>query len=127
MLKPIEEGPLALRVWNPKLYLTDKAHRMPVITPAYPSMCATHNVTLSTQLVKIQDFKRAADITDRIMIGKAKWCDLFAKHDFFRQYKYYLQIIASSDEDEMQRKWSGMTNSFHYYIIDILFLSFRHR
>ena len=52
---------------------------MPVITPAYPSMCATHNVTLSTQLVKIQDFKRAADITDRIMIGKDKWSGILKR------------------------------------------------
>lgn len=111
ILKAIEEGTLALRVWNPRLYLTDRAHRMPVITPAYPSMCSTHNVTLSTQLVQIQNFKTAADIADRIMIGKAKWKDLFSKHDFFQKYKYYLQIIASSDDEDMQRNWSGTVES----------------
>lgn len=27
------------------------AHRMPVITPAYPSMCSTHNITASTMTI----------------------------------------------------------------------------
>lgn len=26
-------------------------HRMPVITPAYPSMCSTHNITQSTMTI----------------------------------------------------------------------------
>jgi poly(A) polymerase Pap1 len=29
----------------------DQAHRMPVITPAYPSMCSTHNITASTMSI----------------------------------------------------------------------------
>lgn len=57
LLKPIEEGPLQVRVWNPKLYQADKAHKMPIITPAYPSMCATHNVTDSTKAVMLSEFK----------------------------------------------------------------------
>lgn len=76
MLKPIEDGPLPVRVWNPKvlrseilssghtalirtqLYPADRAHRMPIITPAYPSMCATHNVTQSTQMIMTEEFKK---------------------------------------------------------------------
>ena len=58
LLKQIEEGPLQVRVWNPKLYQADRAHRMPIITPAYPSMCATHNVTSSTQAIITGEFKR---------------------------------------------------------------------
>ena len=85
LLKPIEEGPLQVPVWNPKvrlarifprsvkpistdgdtdhrfdpqLYPSDRSHRMPIITPAYPSMCSTHNVTLSTQQIMTAEFKR---------------------------------------------------------------------
>ncbi|KAJ3091075.1 polynucleotide adenylyltransferase [Quaeritorhiza haematococci] len=111
LLKPIEEGPLQVRVWNPKIYPQDKAHRMPVITPAYPSMCATHNVTASTQGVMTQEFQRAAAIADRIMVQKGKWAELFEKDDFFHRYKYYLQVIASSDSAERQLKWAGMVES----------------
>ncbi|RKO87181.1 Poly(A) polymerase central domain-containing protein, partial [Blyttiomyces helicus] len=111
LLKPIEEGPLAVRVWNPKIYPQDKLHKMPVITPAYPSMCATHNVTSSTQAVTHQEFERAANITDRVVLGLADWNELFTKNDFFQRYKYYLQVIASSDSAETQLKWSGMVES----------------
>lgn len=35
---------------------------MPIITPAYPSMCSTHNVTLSTQSIMTAEFKRGASM-----------------------------------------------------------------
>jgi len=76
LLKQIEDGPLQVRVWNPKveveytyfssfnrvfqLYPSDRAHRMPIITPAYPAMCATHNVTASTQMIITEEFKRGS-------------------------------------------------------------------
>ncbi|KAG6330921.1 hypothetical protein ID866_8171 [Astraeus odoratus] len=111
LLKQIEEGPLPVRVWNPKLYPADKAHKMPIITPAYPSMCATHNVTSSTQMILTDEFKKGADIVDKIIVGTATWADLFAKHDFFRKYRYYLQIIASTDDSDLQIKWAGTVES----------------
>ncbi|CDO73813.1 hypothetical protein BN946_scf185015.g142 [Trametes cinnabarina] len=111
LLKPIEDGPLPVRVWNPKLYPADRAHRMPIITPAYPSMCATHNVTQSTQMIMTEEFKKASEIVDRVIIGKASWSDLFAKHDFFHKYRYYLQVIASTGSPELQIKWSGTVES----------------
>ena len=111
LLKPIEDSNLGLRIWSPSTYAQDRGHRMPIITPAYPSMCATHNVTSSTQQVKLREFERAANLTDRIMIGAASWPELFEKHDFFSRYKYYLQVIASSSTAESQLSWSGMVES----------------
>ena len=46
------------RVWNPRAYPGDRAHRMPVITPAYPSMCSTHNVTTSTLKILTEELSR---------------------------------------------------------------------
>ncbi|KAM3586085.1 polynucleotide adenylyltransferase [Umbelopsis sp. WA50703] len=111
LLKHMEDGPLPVRVWNPKLYPADKSHRMPIITPAYPSMCATHNVTDSTRTIMISEFKRAAECVDKIFIGAGQWAELFENHSFFQTYKYYLQVIASSDSAESQLKWSGMVES----------------
>ncbi|GJN91671.1 hypothetical protein Rhopal_004694-T1 [Rhodotorula paludigena] len=111
LLKPIEEGPLQVRVWNPKLYPQDRSHRMPIITPAYPSMCSTHNVTLSTQQIMTAEFKRAAEIVDRVFVGTAQWSELFQPHDFFSKYRYYLQITASSASADVQLKWSGTVES----------------
>jgi poly(A) polymerase len=111
MLKMIEEGPLPVRVWNPKIYPSDKSHRMPVITPAYPSMCSTHNVTQSTQKITTGEFKRAAEIVDTILLGKETWSSLFQKDDFFHRYKYYLQVIVSSVSSDIQVKWAGLVES----------------
>ena len=96
---------------------------MPIITPAYPSMCATHNVTQSTQMIMTEEFKKglayasclptvflltlnqAADIVDKVIVHGASWSDLFSKHDFFHKYRYYLQVIASTGNPDLQIKW----------------------
>ncbi|KAI0660710.1 polymerase [Cubamyces menziesii] len=111
LLKPIEDGPLQVRVWNPKLYPQDRAHRMPIITPAYPSMCATHNVMESTHQIMKEEFQRGCNIVDQVMKGEAEWSALFVKHDFFHRYRFYLQIIASSSNLDIQNKWSGTVES----------------
>ena len=46
-----------------------------------------------------------ADIVDKVIVGTANWSELFAKHDFFHKYRYYLQIIASTGDHELQIKW----------------------
>lgn len=87
---------------------------MPIITPAYPSMCSTHNITESTQKVIINEMNRAGDIADKILNGTLPWSTLFAKHTFFHQYKYYLVIVAASKSAEMQLKWFK-TVYYYYY------------
>jgi poly(A) polymerase len=85
---------------------------MPVITPAYPSMCATHNFTRATQTILANEFNRGGQITDQIMLGKVPWKELFVKHTFFTAgYKYYLAIISASTTKEAQLSWSGTVES----------------
>lgn len=85
---------------------------MPIITPAYPSMCATHNVTRSTMAIIQRELKRGGKITDQILLGKAPWKDLFVKHTFFTHgYKYYLSVISASTTPEAQLIWSGLVES----------------
>ncbi|KAJ2746229.1 polynucleotide adenylyltransferase [Coemansia sp. BCRC 34301] len=111
MLKNIESGPMLLRVWNPQIYHADRAHKMPIITPAYPSMCATHNVSASTKRIIESEFKRGKDITENIMKGEASWTDLFGKSDFFRRYRYYLQINTTSADVESHNLLHGFVES----------------
>jgi len=112
LLKQIEEGPLQqVRVWNPKLYPGDRSHRMPIITPAYPAMCSTHNVSESTKTIIVDEFKRGADIVDKVIVGTAQWSELFQKHDFFHKYRHYLQVIASTGDADLQLKWAGTVES----------------
>lgn len=53
-----------------------------------------------------KEFKRGADIIDRIVVRSANWSELFESHDFFSKYRYYLQITASSVDPDVQLKWS---------------------
>lgn len=112
MLKEIEKGPLQVRVWNPKIYPQDRAHRMPIITPAYPSMCATHNITASTQRVIMQELTRGLQLTQEIMDGKRTWTEFFEKHQFFHEYKYYMTVVAATKgTSEQHLAWSGFIES----------------
>lgn len=112
LLKQIEDGPLQVRIWNPRLYPMDRQHRMPVITPAYPSMCATHNITSSTQKIIMSEFNRGVEIMNGIVSGQKTWSDLLDRHDFFHKYKFYLCVVAATKADaEEHLKYSGMVES----------------
>ncbi|KHC74045.1 Poly(A) polymerase PAPa [Candida albicans P78042] len=112
LLKQIEDGPLQVRMWNPRLYALDRQHRMPVITPAYPSMCATHNITSSTQKVILSEFQRGIELMNDINVGKKSWSDLLERHDFFFRYKFYLCIVAATRSTYAEHlKYSGMVES----------------
>lgn len=112
MLTKIEDGPLPVRIWNPQLYTGDRAHRMPIITPAYPAMCATHNVTASTHAIIKKELERGAKITQEIFDGQLSWDALFEKHRFFHDYKYYMAVMATSKGDSEQHLgWSGWIES----------------
>jgi poly(A) polymerase len=50
-------------------------------------------------------FVAGADIVDKVIVGTANWSELFAKHDFFHKYRYYLQVIASTGSADLQIKW----------------------
>ncbi|KAJ2007270.1 polynucleotide adenylyltransferase [Coemansia thaxteri] len=119
-LKTIENGSMLLRVWNPKLYDGDKYHKMPIITPAYPSMCATHNVSNSTKLIIESEFKRGFDITRDIMKGDAQWTDLFGKCDFFRRYKFYLQVnVVSTDAGSFNILHGFVESRLRQYVVKL--------
>lgn len=84
---------------------------MPVITPAYPSMNATHNILPSTKKVLLQELQRGHQIVEAATTGKPskQWKDLFQKHTFFTQdYKHYITVISASKAKDAQKAWSGL-------------------
>lgn len=118
-LKDIEKGPH--RTWNPAIYPGDKKNLMPVITPAYPSMCSTFNVTQSNKTVIVREIERGSKIVNDIFEGKASWADLFKKHTFFtRDHKYYLSIITASRDPDEAKAWSGAVESKIRHFISAL-------
>ncbi|KAI1170367.1 Poly(A) polymerase central domain-containing protein [Nemania sp. FL0916] len=111
-LKHMEDGPLNVRVWNPKIYKSDSFHLMPVITPAYPQMCATFNITKSTKAIIQRELERGVEITDKILSANRPWQELFVKHTFFtHDHKYYLAVVATSTTKEAHKIWSGFVES----------------
>ncbi|XP_071685794.1 nuclear poly(A) polymerase 1-like isoform X2 [Rutidosis leptorrhynchoides] len=64
MLCAIKEGSLGLPIWDPRRNHKDKFHLMPIITPAYPSMNSSYNVSSSTLRIMTDEFKRGHDICE---------------------------------------------------------------
>ncbi|KAJ2805027.1 polynucleotide adenylyltransferase [Coemansia helicoidea] len=110
-LKTIETGSGNLHVWNPQTSLSDAAHRMPIITPAYPSMCATHTVSHSTKQLIVREISHGVGVADRIMRREATWDAMFEKDDFFRTYKFYLQVNVASTDAEAHNLMHGFLES----------------
>ncbi|KAG9455959.1 hypothetical protein H6P81_000467 [Aristolochia fimbriata] len=107
----IEEGTLGLAVWDPRRNPRDKQHLMPIITPAYPSMNSSYNVSLSTLRVMTEEFQRGKEICEAMEENKADWNYLFEAYPFFESYKNYLQIDITAENDNDFRKWKGWVES----------------
>jgi len=105
------------KVWNPKTNPKDRSHLMPIITPAYPSMNSTYNVSESTLQLMKEEFKRGMDITweiERRSTNRERavyWQKLLEKSNFFMKYKHYIEIDVMAQTDHEHRKWLGWIES----------------
>ncbi|KAN0136987.1 hypothetical protein V8E53_004984 [Lactarius tabidus] len=52
------------------MYPGDRTRRIPIIAPAYPTMCATHDVTVSIQMVMTEEFQKGASETLAVYLHK---------------------------------------------------------
>ncbi|KAG5229856.1 nuclear poly(A) polymerase [Salix suchowensis] len=111
MLSTIEEGSLGLPVWDPRRNPKDRYHLMPIITPAYPSMNSSYNVSSSTLHIMTEEFQRGNEICEAMEASKAEWDTLFEPFSFFEAYKIYLQIDISADNEDDLRQWKGWVES----------------
>ncbi|KAK7314610.1 hypothetical protein VNO77_33137 [Canavalia gladiata] len=111
MLCAIEEGSLGLSVWDPRRNPKDRYHLMPIITPAYPCMNSTYNVTSSTLRVMSEEFRRGSEICEAMDASKADWDTLFEPYPFFDAYKNYLQIDITAENADDLRQWKGWVES----------------
>ncbi|CAI8011918.1 Poly(A) polymerase gamma [Geodia barretti] len=113
LLKKMDEDLLELKLpqWDPKVNPSDRAHLMPIITPAYPAQNSTFNVTYSTRSIMIKEFNRGLDVCTDITLDRKKWEDLFEPLSFFGLYKHYIVICAKSSSVEHHIKWSGLVES----------------
>ncbi|KAL3511732.1 hypothetical protein ACH5RR_024449 [Cinchona calisaya] len=111
MLCEIEDNELGFSVWDPRKNHWDRGHHMPIITPAYPCMNSSYNVSTSTLRVMMEQFQFGNKICEDIELNKAQWTSLFEPYLFFESYKNYLQVdIIAADIDDL-RAWKGWVES----------------
>ncbi|KAK6912767.1 polymerase, nucleotidyl transferase domain [Dillenia turbinata] len=111
MLCPIEEDELGFSIWDPRKNPRDRTHHMPIITPAYPCMNSSYNVSASTLRVMMEQFQFGNRICEEIELSKANWSALFEPYLFFEAYKNFLQIdIIAADADDLLT-WKGWVES----------------
>ncbi|WOL02044.1 nuclear poly(A) polymerase 4-like isoform X2 [Canna indica] len=111
MLCAIEEDEHGFPVWDPRKNPRDRHHHMPIITPAYPCMNSSYNVSTSTLRVMIEQFEFGNKICEDIELNKASWGALFEPYLFFETYKNYLQVdIVAADAEDL-RLWKGWVES----------------
>ncbi|KAH1056754.1 hypothetical protein J1N35_034819 [Gossypium stocksii] len=111
LLCSIEEDELGFPVWDSRKNPRDRFHHMPIITPAYPCMNSSYNVSISTLSVMIEQFQYGNKICEEIELNKAQWDALFEPYLFFEAYKNYLQVdIVSADADDLL-VWKGWVQS----------------
>ncbi|XP_039054950.1 nuclear poly(A) polymerase 4-like isoform X1 [Hibiscus syriacus] len=111
MLCSIEENELGFPVWDPRKNPRDRYHQMPIITPAYPCMNSSYNVSSSTLRVMMEQFQFGNRICEEIDLNKVQWSALFDLHLFFEAYKNYLQVdIVSADVVDLLA-WKGWVES----------------
>ena len=117
MLNNIQSNPPELPhseyrdVWS---QASNPNHYMPIITPAYPAMNSSYNVSLHTLEVMKQEFKRGYELTQVIIREKGGegWHRLFEPSDFFVKYSHYLQChIVGNGENPESRSWIGFVES----------------
>lgn len=111
MLCEIEEDELGFPIWDPRRNPRDRMHHLPIITPAYPCMNSSYNVSPSTLRVMMEQFNFGNRICQDIELSKAQWSCLFERYMFFESYKNYLQVdIVAADVDDL-RAWRGWVES----------------
>ncbi|KAL0249415.1 hypothetical protein GEMRC1_004647 [Eukaryota sp. GEM-RC1] len=104
-----DEGVFADQVWdqrNPK-----GQDLMPVITPTYPAMNCTYNVTVSSLAVMKKEFRRGLKVCNKIELGTADWSLLFEPINFLSLYRHYLLIEIRSSSEDGRRLHSGFVES----------------
>lgn len=100
--------------WNPN-DARDRSDLVPIITPAYPAINSTHNVSTLTLGVLQREFKRGLDLTVKIAMkpkeARSLWLKLLEETDFFFLYPHYLAVEVLAGSKEELRKWLAWVES----------------
>eukprot|EP00922_Rhytidocystis_sp_ex-Travisia-forbesii_P040640 GHVS01060574.1.p1 GENE.GHVS01060574.1~~GHVS01060574.1.p1 ORF type:complete len:598 (+),score=76.98 GHVS01060574.1:53-1846(+) len=111
-------GLMTFKIWNPRTQPQDRQHLMPIITPAFPSMNSTHNVTATTKRIILEEFARAHKLVSQVQpatipptSSNVGWATVLQPFPFFKHAKHFLQLQMLADTDAVHRKWQGWVES----------------
>jgi len=106
-----DPGLSGLKVWNPKTNPADRQHVMPVITPAFPAMNSTYNVTETTKRILLEEFRRGFETVRLVEQQKAAWSKVHEPFPFFDHFQHFLCMEVLVRTDEVYKKFSGWVES----------------
>lgn len=108
-----EDSSLGLTMWDPRWNLRDRSHLMPIITPAYPAVNSSYNVSESTLAVMREEFARGDQVSQKIADsnGPPDWGCLLEPCPFFQMFKNYLQVDVKAPNEIDFRAWDGWVHS----------------
>jgi poly(A) polymerase len=102
---------LNMEQWDARNNISDRSHKMPILTPAYPQQNSTFNVSDATLEIIKGEFVRGKAIMEDILEGKQPWTALWDKVDFFSNYKLYATITATSASISDHMDYEGLVES----------------
>lgn len=107
LLRELDDDALGLPVWNPHLFYKDGLDLMPIITPAYPAINSTHNVSSHTLRVLKEEFLRGSTLLRK----SYDWDELFTETRFFWDFSDYLHIEIQALNKQDLKLWVGWIES----------------
>ncbi|XP_026191002.1 poly(A) polymerase type 3 [Cyclospora cayetanensis] len=117
------EGLTNFRVWNPQLYAQDRQHLLKIITPAFPAMNSTHNVSHSTKRIIGEELSAAAKRFNAWAAGGSasppqtlqSWKEVLLETltpvDYLAMYRHFLDLQVLAKSEAVHRKWEGWIES----------------
>ncbi|KAI9907429.1 hypothetical protein PsorP6_003645 [Peronosclerospora sorghi] len=102
---------LGLEVWNANAG-HNRYQVMPILTPAYPSMNSSFNVSTQSLMVMKEEFKRGLTIVQDVLSkGGSEWAPLFEPSDFFAVHQHYLAVEVYTGKKDEEQAWCGFCES----------------
>jgi poly(A) polymerase len=109
-----EVGLMGFKVWNPKINSGDRFHLMPIITPAFPCMNSTYNVTETTRRIITSELARAHQFLSQVMTAadfEPTLEKLVQPPAFLSLFNFYLAIDVNCGSVNAYTKLKGFVES----------------
>ena len=107
-----EVGLMGFKIWNPKVNASDRHHLMPVITPAFPCMNSTYNVTETTRRILLSEFGRGNEILSSFVQDNNTILDrLVRSPPFLSLFNFYIVVKVESGNPALLNKLKGFVES----------------